>query len=589
MSLSRHRRAWILPLAVTAGGLGLWAQGLRGPVIPVELLAQAVALTGWLLVLERGYSAMLRATLGPAASSRRLGSVRRVRDGIVLVAWIAALAPLTVVAEVWTQLAANRLLYHPGLADPTFVGWLRGAIDTEPYADQVDLMASSLSWFSSHVLGFGDEVHPFAIVMCAALLGDLLWALLAMRLGTGRLRGAAPLAARAFRCAALQAATAPVALLAYFFVRGGPGVGIWQGLFGVLLGALEAGSQVPTWIRVVGTMIFFLLPAGMVAWRLRADVRAAGMLAPVVRTVTARAPEPVGPRPRGTMVAAATLVVLLVTWGARLTAAPWGWLPQTTYLALWLVYLTWGHEAVLARTPAGRVLDTVLTPSSVSQRAIATLAMVLAAWPLAVAGLVVQLGLQWLVAAALLGPFEAHLQTYGWFMGQVRPGQAGAVLPPLAIAAAIVGNVLWAEALLEASRRAWQVGRDRAGRVLRLGAMQAATVPVATCAYLVLSIVTRDRAEPGLPRFDAWYTWSHVARAALGASLGGESVPLWLVVLAVGGLVALPLAMARRAGALEAAVGARRIAASPGIEVVPQPRRRRTANQRTLPARRRLA
>jgi hypothetical protein len=528
-SSSENLRVVAGPAVVVALGLAAWVSGLA-PIGVGDLLGQILWTAAWLIGLETTYQALL----GGGGRPARRGQTAR--GQLVFVVATVALAPLTVVAETWTQLGFNALLYEHGRADPTFVGWLRGLIDTAPYAATVGITDDPLSWFSRRILGLEDERHPFATVACSPMLGDVLWATLAMRIGTGRLRRAQPAVARAFRLASLQAATAPIALLGYFFLTGGSGLGVWPAIFAALLGTLDAGGQVPAWIRVVGTAIFFLLPAAMVTWRLHADRHAAGPLTAVrARTAGAR----LG---RVEITVAALVAPLLGGWAWALTPGAWSWIGQTLWLALWLGYLAWAFDAAIARTTTHRGG----APGGGWPRLAPLARLVVLAWPLAVAALMVQLGTQWIVAAAVDGAPRLVIETYGWFLGQVRTGP-GHSLPPSALAAAFVGNLVWAALLLALARRGGGVGHPQTARVLRLGALQAATIPLALVAHLVLGIVTRDRAEPGMPRFDAWHVWTHVARAALGAEFEAERVPFWLSALAVGGFVGMPLWVARRA------------------------------------------
>ncbi|MCW5892302.1 MAG: hypothetical protein KIT14_17410 [bacterium] len=522
-------RAGLAPGVLVALGLAAWIAG-RAPIAGADLLGQLLWTSAWLVALESFFEAL--AATGPGRGPRQEEGAGG-RAGLVFVLAAVALAPLTVVAETWTQLGVNLLLYHHGQADPTFVGWLRGMIDTAPYAVAVGMSDDPLSWFSRRVLGLDDERHPFATVACAPMLGDVLWAGVAMRIGTGTLRRAQPAVARAFRLASLQAATAPIALLGYFVLAGGTGLGVWPGIFTALLGTLDAGGQVPAWIRIVGTAIFFLLPIGMVCWRLCAERHTVTPLAAV-------RPQTASPRPGGVELAVAALVVpLLGVWAWTLTPGAWSWTGQTAWLALWLGYLAWAFDAAVARATGPRAG----TPGT---RAARLPALILLAWPLAVAALTIQLGAQWLVAALIDGRQQLAIETYGWFLGQVRAGRAG-TLPPAAMAAAFAGNLAWAAVLLALARRGARAGHARTARVLRLGALQAATIPLALVAHLVLGVVTRDRAEPGMPRFDAWHVWTHVTRAALGASFAAERVPAWLSALAGAGFLGMPAWVARRA------------------------------------------
>lgn len=522
-------RPMLAPGALVGLGLAAWVAGLVS-VGGADLLGQALWTGAWLAGLEAGFGALAAAGSGRGA---RPAPVAREPSGRLVLALAAlALAPLTVVAETWTQLGVHALLYDHGRADPTFAGWLRGMIDTAPYAGAVDTADDPLSWFARDVLGLADERHPFATVACAPMLGDVLWAALAMHVGTGPLRTARPAVARAFRLASLQAATAPIALLGYFVIAGGTGLGVWPAIFAALLGTLDAGGQVPAWIRVVGTTIFFLLPVAMTWWRLRAERPALAPLA-AVRPRASRL------RPGAVELAVGVLLVPLVgLWAWRLTPGAWSWVGQSAWLALWLGYLAWLTDAIHVRAagpqPAGRLED----------RARRVVTLVLLAWPLAVGALLTQLGAQWAVASLLGGPQRLVVETYGWFLGQVRPG-AGRTLPPLALAAAFAGNVAWAAVLLALARRGARAGHTRTAQVLRLGALQAATIPLALVAHLVLGIVTRDRADPGMPRFDAWHVWTHVTRAALGASFATERVPVWLSVLTAAGYLAMPIWVVR--------------------------------------------
>jgi hypothetical protein len=215
---------------------------------------------------------------------------------------------------------------------------------------------------------------------------------------------------------------------------------------------------------------------------------------------------------------------------------PWSWVGQTLWLALWLAYLAVCYRGLLALTPEGRA------QGGTGSHLLATLSLVACAWPLATAGLVAQVGAQWLVA--VLAGRRCTLEFFGWCLAQVRLPHGDAALPPAAIAAAFVGNALWAWISLRLAARAWRERRPRAAQALGLGALHAATAPVALCALMVLSIITRDRAAPGIPRYDAWHVWTHAARAALGASFTGEVVPAWLSLLAGTLLITMPVAVA---------------------------------------------
>lgn len=573
MGLPIGKRAVLAPGVVVTLGLAAWIAGLA-PVGRLDLLGQLLWTVAWLAGLELAYGALLAGGAPRPARASEPGPER-----LVFVVATVLLVPLTVVAETWTQLGVNALLYHHGQADPTFVGWLRGMIDTAPYAAAVGTTDDPLSWFARRVLGLDDERHPFATVSCSPMLGDVLWATLAMAIGTGPLRRTQPAVARAFRLASLQAATAPVALLGYFIVAGGPGLGVWHAIFTALLGTLDAGGQVPPWVRVVGTAIFFLLPVAMVCWRLHADRHAAAPL-------TAVRPRAATPRHVGRVELGVAVLVapLLLLWARTLTPGAWSWTGQTVWLALWLGYLAWAFDAALARASGARAA-TPGTPRGWPVQAAALGRLILLAWPLAIAALMAQLGTQWLVAALEGDPQRLAIESYGWFLGQVRAGRSGA-LPGPALAAAFAGNFLWAALLLHLARRGARSGHPRTARVLRLGALQAATIPLALVAHLVLGIVTRDRAEPGMPRFDAWHVWTHVARAALGASFAAERVPGWLPGLSVAGFLGMPLWVARRAFLAERAeVRARSVPPSdPQAAIGPT-----AATAAASPVRRRLA
>jgi hypothetical protein len=531
-----------LPVSVLAGGLGLWVAGLAAAVPWDEWLAQALWAALWLVTVEWCYGRILRASAGGSSPPPLSWRAR-----LAFAASAAALLPLTVVAETWTQWLTNRVLYQPGHSDPTYLGLFRGIIDTSPYLAAMATTDEPLSAFTRLLLGWQDEVHPFATVVCSGMVGDALWAPVAMAIGTGALRHVAPAVARAFRLAALQAATAPLFMLAYFFLRGGDGLNVWSGLLAVLAGTIDAGGQVPAWVRIVGVSLFYLVPAAMVAWRLRADRRALALRPRALASVAHSDGGSTSGRASG--IGAVVVGTLAVVWMLHLSTGPWSWIGQCAWLALWLAFVASCFEGVMGLGPRGGAINAGVP---LAARGLAATSVLLLLLPLVVAGLVVQVGFQWIVAAAMLGPAHVDLQFFGWFLGQVRPA-AGAAVPPVAVAAAFAGNALWAWALLRLAARAWHEGRERGARVFRLGALQAASTPSALCAFMVLSIVTRDRAAPGMPRFDVWHAWTHLARAALDASFATEAVPAWLPALAVAALIGLPIVVVRRAVALERA------------------------------------
>lgn len=85
-----------------------------------------------------------------------------------------------------------------------------------------------------------------------------------------------------------------------------------------------------------------------------------------------------------------------------------------------------------------------------------------------------------------------------------------------------------------------------------------------------------------MPRFDAWHAWTHVARAALGASFSVERIPGWLPALSVAGLVGMSFWVARGAFLAERADTRAPMTRPPDIARV-------TATPAAPPAPRRLA
>jgi len=430
-------------------------------------------------------------------------------------ALVVALFPAIPLFESLTAWVVNYLLYVPGLADVRFVGPFRGELDTTPYMLAIATTDEPLSALSRTVLGWTDERHPFALVTCAPLVGDTVWALIA--LGLHRLLRRQRDLALAYLVSALLAATAPLFTLGYYYLVGGSGLNAWSGLFPVLLGSIEAGGQVPHWIRAIGVVLFYGTPALVLVQARRFAAReqksAFGL-----------------PRDAGGSLAAdlwppvACVLLLLVLWWRSLAGSPiWPWPLQAAWLTACLAALIWTYGAWTGLR------------FTVAQ----WLALLGVSLPLAVCGLVVQIVAQWLVARAWSADFR--IEFLGLVFGQLRALPPGSPVPPLALGAAVAGNLVWLAVLLAFARRCTRRGRLRAALALRIGAFQAAIAPNFTCALMILSIVTRDRAAAGVPRYDAWHLWSYLTRSSLGASIGGQEVPMWLSVLGVTVMLGLPL------------------------------------------------
>jgi len=516
-------------------------QGLAPRTPWLEWVAQAAWAALWLLTLETSYGALLGAlTSGASHTSQALGAPLSWRSRLLFIATAVALLPLSVVAETWTQWAVNSVLYDPNSAVPTYLGWFRGLIDSRDSAAHLATTADTLSPFARDVLGWREEMHPFALVICAPMIGNVLWAALAMAIGNGALRRAAPVLARAFCLAGLQAATAPLFTLGYFFIQGGDGLNVWSDLLRVLAGTVDAEAQVPMWIRVVGVSVFFLLPVAAVVWRVRVDRReiGAGRLTALGGHGPARAVTPSGPR--ATLLASALVVPMIAVWIVHLSAGPWSWLGQSVWLALWLGWLAACQYGVRAAITERR--GSALAQTRAGQLHTAA-CLVVGAWLLAIAGCVVQVTAQWLVAT-LEGGGVGPMRFFGWFLGQVTPLRGQPALAPTALVAAFLGNALWAYTLLGLAALAWREQRVRTAQTLGLGALQAATAPLALCAFMILSIITRDRVAAGWPRYDVWHVWTYVARAAADASYATEVIPLWPRLIAAALLIGLPCAVA---------------------------------------------
>ena len=502
----------MLAVGVPLAGLAFWIARLEWEAADADWLHQAVWLLLWLSFIE-GLYCYLEAARSAAPFQTRLS--------LPLAAIVILLSPLSTVAETSAEWAMNRLLYAPGYSDVRFFGPLRGVIDTTAYAAATAMTDDPLSPFARDVLGWQDERNSFALVQCASMVGNVLWAVCAMALGASRRANERlPLLAPALRIAALQAATAPLFTLGFFYLTGGTGLNAWAGLFTILLGSIEAGGQVPVWIRLIGVIIFYFLPVGIVAWRIRGE----SPPGPIPRHRLRGDLPPGRPawRPAGLLLG--LTVVLVAVWGGNLHEAPWGWTWESAWLGAWLLYLG------------------VCIGNGTTSSRFAALAFT---WPLAIAGTVVQVGSQWLFPMLLdSGAEPPHLEFFGWITGQIRIITPGAVPSPGILAAAFAGNAAWAVLLCVLSLAFVRKRHFRLFEITRLGALQAASAPNALCAFMVLTIITRDRALPGVPRYDAWHGWTYLTRAVLNAGLGGEAAPLWLRSVAVLGLIGLPAATA---------------------------------------------
>ncbi|MGH7343119.1 MAG: hypothetical protein ACREKH_21745 [Candidatus Rokuibacteriota bacterium] len=435
--------------------------------------------------------------------------------------------PVIVVTETWIKWITNDVLYEAAFTFPVFHGLLRGVFgQVVPPGEASFGLDQQLSAFAQ-LLGFVEETQPYAAAAASPEIADVLWAVTATALGTSRLRQTSPVLARAFRIAGLMAATAPLFTMIYFLVFGGDGVSGWYSVFGSLLGQLDDGTWLPMWIRVIGAGIFFLLPPLIAAWQLRSDELALGVAA--CSTGRPRAVDRPAPMSWGAALVGAIVVLALALWASRLALGqPYPWSMQTLWLVLWLGWLEWIHRGLGGSAP-GRA----------SWRWVPLAAVGLLA--LAIANLVVQVGVQWAVASACLAAAPLDVEFFGWFLGQVKTPPA-VTLPPAAVGTALVGNAAWAGALL------WIGSRTGAalGRVLRLAALQAATTPLILAQYLILSILTkveRHRISGHLPAVDLWGVWSYVMGRPLEGSLPRyQAMPEWISLCAlILALVAMPL------------------------------------------------
>lgn len=478
--------------ALAVDGIWLWhlAPPAREWATQLAWLAVWVALALW----------VLRAWTRSAA-----------RPTLLCAGLVLALFPAIPLFESLTAWALNYLLYVPGLADIRFVGPFRAELDTTPYVLEIATTDEPLSALSRNVLGWTDERNPFALVTCAPIVGDTVWALVALVLYR-LLHGQRDLAS-AYLVSALLAATAPLLTLAYYYLAGGSGLNAWSGLFPILLGSIEAGGQVPHWLRATGVVLFYGMPALVLV-----QARRFGG-------------EPAASRdaaPNGTVAevwpSILCIVLLLSLWRLNLTGSPiWPRTLQVVWLVICLSSLIWAYAAWTGRRIA------------FAER----VGLLLVSIPFAVCGLVFQVATQWIVARGWNGGFR--MEFLGLVFGQLRALPMGSPVPPVALGAAAFGNVLWLVVLLALARRSARRGPTRAALALRVAAFQAAILPNLTCALMILSIVTRDRAAAGVPRYDAWHLWSYLTRSSLGAAIGGQEVPFWLSALGVAVMLGLPL------------------------------------------------
>jgi hypothetical protein len=356
-----------------------------------------------------------------------------------------------------------------------------------------------------------------------------------------------PLLARAFRITGLVAATAPPFTMLYFLIFGGDGVNGWYSVFGSLLGQVDDGTWLPMWIRLIGAGIFFLLPPLIVGWQLRTDLDA---LETRPRSIGPR--RPVTPPPDDaaaggrtkTVVAGAFVTAMLVLWASNVRfGEPYSWSAQSVWLVLWFAYLEWVYRALWRLTPEGATQPGTAPFGSSTWRWRTIAAVTLLA--LTITNLAVQVSGQWLVASASLETTLLDVQFFGWFLGQVKTPPSVA-LPPAAIGMALLGNAAWASVLLWLGSTSPSARLDsRVGRLLRLGALQAATTPLALAQYLILSVLTkveRHRLSGHLPAVDLWGTWSYVmGRPIEGALPKYQDTPEWLVLATLCfGVIAMP-------------------------------------------------
>lgn len=493
--MPESRRAALLVAvapALVVDGIWLWRLAPPSPEWATQLVWLAVwsGLTLWVL---RAW------THSPA------------RPTLLCAVLVLALFPAIPLLESLTAWALNYLLYVPGLADIRFVGPFRAELDTTPYVLEIATTDEPLSALSRNVLGWTDERNPFALVTCAPIVGDALWTIVALVLFR-LLHGQRDLAS-AYLVSAFLAATAPVFTLAYYYLAGGSGLNAWSGLFPILLGSIEAGGQVPHWLRAIGVVLFYGMPALVLVQARRFGAE------PAASRVA---------RPNDTVMdlwpSILCIVLLLSVWRLNLAGSPiWPWTLQIAWLVACLSSLIWAYGAWTGQR------------FSFAEAA----ALLLVSIPLVVCGLVFQVLTQWIVARGWNGDFR--MEFLGLAFGQLRALPMGSPVPPVALGAAVLGNVLWLGVLLGLARSSARCGPTRATRALRVGAFQAAIVPNLTCALMILSIVTRDRAAAGVPRYDAWHLWSYLTRSSLGAAIGGQEVPFWLSAAGVAVMLGLPL------------------------------------------------
>lgn len=546
----------VIPLTILAGGLAAWLAGATTDVPRAELVAQPLFIAAWVLFVVGVYERLPRG-VAPSRGDGSGGPERSASwsEKTRVAGLVALLLPVLIVTETWIKWTTNDVLYDTEFTLPVFRGLLRGVFEQVVTPGQpafgVDPVTGSpllhqLSAFA-RLLGFVEETQPYAAAAASPQIGDVIWAVVATSIGTGRLRRTMPLLARAYRITGLVAATAPPFTMIYFLIFGGDGVNGWYSVFGSLLGQVDDGTWLPMWIRLTGAGIFFLLPPLIVGWQLRADMDALGTRPRSIgdRHLVTPPPGDAPEEARTKIVVVGSFVgAMLVLWASNVTfGQPYSWSAQSVWLVLWFAYLEWVYRALWRLTPEGetQVGTGRPGPSTWRWRTIAP-AILLA---LTVTNLVVQVGGQWLVASANLETTMLDLQFFGWFLGQVKTPPS-VTLPPAAIGMALLGNAAWASVLLWLgsalpSRR----GDSRVAQLLRLGALQAATTPLVLAQYLVLSVLTkveRHRLSGHLPPVDLWGTWSYVmGRPIEGAVPRYQAAPEWLVLATLlFGVIAMP-------------------------------------------------
>ena len=292
------------------------------------------------------------------------------------------------------------------------------------------------------------------------------------------------------------------------------------------------------WVRFIGEGTFYLLPVEAIVWRYWSDRQALKRVLgpeaihwPRAPTVTPDEASAAPARERNLRFVRRVVAPLIVVWAAFLSLkGPASWSGQSLWLLFWLGFVELVYRAIWKRTPEGAAAYRAAGQTR-WQRVTSTLATIGGAWPLAMAGTVVRVGLQWIFAALWFGPFNIKLEFFGWVLGQATP--SGAHLPALILGSALLFDAIWAVWLMRQGAAPWQPRNSWWARSLRLGAVQAASASFMLATYITVLYLSKTEAAPGIGYFDVWHMWTQATRAALGASFVGEVIPLWLPIIGV--------------------------------------------------------